>query len=246
MNGERAPIEALFDAVRRGQTSEAASLLRVHSDLVRAAGDHAKTGLHWAAETDHVDVARVLLDAGADIEARTAWGATPLDWAATMGSVRVADLLIARGASGVTLVVAAALGKLDLVAARLSSAGDLSVERRRGAPESPDDHWPFDSAHLRGDVRSDAMYAAARNGHTAVVEYLLAQGASIDAKGVFGGTALHWAAINGHRHTVDLLVARGANLTGRDARFDAIPEDWAREGGHLDIAGTLAARRQSI
>ena len=238
-------MNEFFEAVRRGDAMAVASLLEAHPDLVRASGDHAKTGLHWAAETDQIDVARVLLDAGADIEARTAWGATPLDWAATMGSARVADLLIARGASGLTLVVAAALGKLDLVVARLGSAADPPAERRRGAPDAPNDHWPADSAHLRGDVLSDALYAAARNGHTALVEYLLQRGAAIDAKGVFGGTALHWAAINGHRHTVDLLVAHGASLTGRDARFDAMPEDWAREGGHPDIAGALAARRQS-
>jgi len=237
-------MEEFFDAVRRGETSKVVSLLRDHPDLASATREHGKTGLHWAAESDHVDVARVLLDAGSHIEAQTSWGATPLDWAATLGSAGVADLLIARGASGLTLIAAAGLGKLELVVSRLTSPDTLTAERRRAAPDSPDDHWPPDSAHLRGDILSDALYAAARNGHTAIVEYLLDRGASVDAKGVFGGTALHWAAINGHRSTVDMLVARGASLTGRDARFDAMPEDWAREGGHGELAGALAARRQ--
>jgi len=48
-----------------------------------------------------------------------------------------------------------------------------------------------------GDVLSHAMYSAARNGHSQVVEYLLDRGAAIDAKGVFGGIGVHWAAING-------------------------------------------------
>lgn len=152
---------------------------------------------------------------------------------------RVADLLLSRGASGLTLVVAAALGKLEEVKAAVVSAADLSAQRRRGAPESPDDHWPADSAHIRGDVLSDAMYAAARNGHAQVVEYLLDRGAATDAKGVFGATALHWAAINGHRNTVDLLLARGATLTIRDARFNGTPEDWAKEGGHMELADAL-------
>ena len=85
------------------------------------------------------------------------------------------------------------------------------------------------------------MFAAARNGHTEVVEYLLDHGALVDAKGVFGATGLHWAAINGHRETVELLIARGANLTIRDERFDGTPESWANEGGHTDLADRLRA-----
>ena len=156
-----------------------------------------------------------------------------------MGSAQVGDLLIARGASGLTLIVAAGLGKLETVKNIIASGTDLSTHRRRGAPESPDDHWPADSAHIRGDVLSDAVFAAARNGHTEVVEYLLDHGAQVDAKGVFGATGLHWAAINGHRETVELLIARGANLTIRDERFDGTPEGWANEGGHTDLAGLL-------
>ena len=201
--------------------------------------EHGKTELHWAAETDDIDAAKRLLDAGADIEAKTAWGATPLDWAATMGSAGVGDLLIARGASGFTLIVAAGLGRLDEVKSIVTSGVDLIAHRRRGAPESPNDDWPADSAHILRDVLSDAMYAAARNGHTQVVEYLLDHGAAIDAKGVFGATALHWAAINGHRDVVELLVTRGASLEIRDARFNSTPEGWALEGGHIELAKLL-------
>lgn len=231
-----------LDAVRRGDASAVTDLLRSEPELAQFAAEHRKTGLHWAAETDQAEIARILLDAGADMEAKTSWDASPLEWAATMGSMRVADLLLSRGASGFNFVVAAALGKLDAVKARFESGADLSVERRGGAPPSPDDHWPADSARVRGDVLSHAMYSAARNGHSQVVEYLLDRGAAIDAKGVFGGTGVHWAAINGHRNTVDLLIARGASLTIRDVRFNSTPEDWAKEGGNMEIAEILRAR----
>lgn len=237
--------EAFIEAVKQGDTSAVADLLRGWQELVRFAGEHDKTGLHWAAETDQVEVAEILLDAGADIEAKTSWGATPLDWSATMGSLRVADLLISRGARGFTLVAAAALGKLEAVRATIMSGADLSTQRRRGAPLSPNEDWPADSAYMRGDVLSDAMYAAARNGHARVVEFLLDQGAAIDAKGVFGATALHWAAMNGHSDTVNVLLARGANLKIQDAQFNGTPETWAREGGHIEIADALHARGQT-
>jgi uncharacterized protein len=235
--------QSFLEAVKRGQTRAVANLLRSQPELIRWKDEYEKSGLHLAAETDEVETAQLLIDAGADIEALTSWGATPLDWAAVMGSTRVADLLLARGAGGLTLIVGAGLGKIDTVKSIIASGADLSAHRRRGAPERPDDHWPADSAHIQGDVLSDALFAAARNGHTEVVEYLLDEGAQVDAKGVFGGTGLHWAAINGHRKTVELLIARGASLTIRDERFDSTPEGWANEGGHTDLAVVLRAGR---
>ena len=209
------------------------------SQLARASGEYAKTALHWAAEKDHVEIAGLLLDAGADMESATEWGATPLEWAAVMGSARVADLLLARGAAGLTLVTAAALGKIDLVRT-IVGGGDLAGQSRQVKPLK-DDEWPPDTANAQGDALSDAMYSAARNGHDAVVAFLLDAGARVDAKGFFGATGLHWAAVNGHRTTVDLLLQRGASRTIRDARFNATPEAWAEEGGHRDIVQALQA-----
>lgn len=234
-----------LEAVKRGDARRVSVLIGVRPELVRMAGDHGKTGLHWAAESDRIDVARALVDAGADIEARTSWGASPLDWAATMGSTRVAEFLLSRGASGFTLIIAAALGKQREVEAIVESGIDLSSHRRRAAPHTPDDYWPADSAHILGDVLSDALYAAARNGHAHVVEYLLSHGANIDAKGVFGATALHWAAIHGHASTVELLISRGANLNLEDARFRATAEGWAKEGAHSQIADSLRRSRRT-
>jgi ankyrin repeat protein len=93
---------------------------------------------------------------------------------------------------------------------------------------------------------SDALYAAARNGHREVVAYMIDQGADIDAKGVFGATGLHWAAINGHHEVVEFLVKRGANLTIRDSKFDGTPEEWAHEGVHNSIEATLRQAKQTL
>jgi len=232
-----------LEVVRQGDAGRVSGLLGAHPEWVRAAGEYGKTGLHWAAESDLIEVARVLLDAGADIEARTSWGASPLDWAANMGSSLVAELLLSRGAGGLTMITAAALGKQREVEAIVESGADLSPHRRRDAPTTPDDHWPPDSAHILGDILSDALYAAARNGHAPVVEYLLGRGANINAKGVFGGTGLHWAAINGHAGTVELLISHGADLGLKDARYDATPEGWAMEGDHPGIAQVLRRSR---
>jgi len=124
-----------FDAVRRGDAAAVAQLLDRCPNVACVTGEHGKTGLHWAAEADQAEVALLLLDAGAELEAKTSWGATPLDWASTMGSGRVAELLLSRGATGLTLVVAAGLGKIDEVRAEIESGADLARERPRGAAD---------------------------------------------------------------------------------------------------------------
>jgi len=234
-----------IEAAKNGNSAKVESLLKTNPDLARAVGDHLKTALHWAAELDHLEVAAALVGAGADIEARTSWGASPFDWAATNGSSRVAELLLDRGATGLTLITAAALGKFSEVRRIIESREELSMHRRRDAPATPDDRWPSDSAHIRNHTMSDALHAAARNGHRDVVAYLLDQGAEIDAKGVFGATGLHWAAINGHHEVVEFLVKKGANLAINDSKFDATPEEWAQEGGHSAIELTLRQASQT-
>ena len=66
---------AMLQAARDGEVSVVKRLLNGDLALVRATDDHLKTPLHWAAEYDHHDIAEMLLQAGADLEPKTSWGA---------------------------------------------------------------------------------------------------------------------------------------------------------------------------
>lgn len=234
----------ILQSVRDGDAFAVRRLLNADASLVHATDECLKTPLHWAAEKDHYEIAEMLLDAGADLEAMTSWDATPFDWAATMGSARVADLLLARGAKGMNVVAAANLGKLDLVRYFLDSGARLTFPRRVAASEL-NDEVVADSARVKGDVISHAFYGACRNGHTQVAELLLDRGADVNAKGILGGTGLHWAAINGHKKTVAFLLAHGADLAIRDAKFHSTAEGWAAEGGHDEIRDILRGSSNS-
>jgi ankyrin repeat protein len=90
--------------------------------------EHGKTPLHLAAEHDRADLAEALIAAGADIEARTSWGATPLEWAGVLGSRAAGDVLIARGFfAGTALHWAAINGHADTVRFLLAAGADAKL-----------------------------------------------------------------------------------------------------------------------
>jgi ankyrin repeat protein len=72
-----------------------------------------ETPLHWAASSDDVDVARALIDGGANVETPDGSIGTPLDNAIGYACWHVARLLVQRGAKVDKLGHAAALGMLD-------------------------------------------------------------------------------------------------------------------------------------
>ena len=203
-------MQRILAAAKDGDADAVRELLAGDPSLVGAVDVHGKTPLHLAAEHDHADVAELLLDAGAELEAWTSWGATPLEWAGVLGSRRAGEVLIAHGAR-LTLATAAGLGRVD----------DLPrLARKDGAV-------------------SAAFVLACRNGHTDAARFLLDRGADVDARGFFGATGLHWAAHNGQVETVRFLLDAGADTTLHDTQFDSDPLGWAREGGHDEAIAAL-------
>jgi ankyrin repeat protein len=103
-----------------------ASALLAHKAEVDSRDDDGMTPLLVAALSGHREMAALLLDHGADVEARdAAGGATPLYQAAAWGRTAVIELLIARGAdvnarnrAGKT-PLAAALANGSIEAARI-------------------------------------------------------------------------------------------------------------------------------
>lgn len=120
-------------------------------------GDCPETPLHWAAGTDDVDVASVLIDAGADLETPGGSIGTRLDNAIGYGCWHVARLLVERGARVDKLWHAAALGMFARIEELLAAA-----------PPSPED--------LNG-----AFWQACHGGQRRAAERLLAAGADVNA-----------------------------------------------------------------
>src|SRR5262249_10934479 len=110
----------LSSAAMQNDISLVRSLLQQKAD-VNASQNDGMTALHWAAYKDNLEIARLLVAAGADVKRVTRIGKiNPLFMAATNGSAAMIELLLKAGADvnstnelGTTpLMVAAASGKI--------------------------------------------------------------------------------------------------------------------------------------
>ncbi len=119
-------------------------------------GARPETPLHWAASTDDVDVAVVLVENGADLETPGGSIGTPLDNAIGYACWHVARLLVARGAAVDKLWHAGALGMVDRIEQLLKERPDTA-----------------------GDV-SQAFWHACAGGQRRAAEYLLVRGADLN------------------------------------------------------------------
>ena len=151
-----------------------------------------KTSLYIAIEKNRIDIARILIEAGVDVNLPSLEKATPLIAASYAGSLPFVDLLLQHGAKHEptdrlhksALVYAAGMGNTAVVE-RLLQAGA-----------------PIDQAPV--DALTPLMWAAGQ-GHAETVKFLLAKGANKLLKDERNLTALDMAKEAKHALVVDLL-----------------------------------------
>jgi ankyrin repeat protein len=75
-------FERLIDAAKRGAIRDVRAIVENHAEFVQLRDEVGATALHHAAFGGHRDVVRLLVEQGADINARDSeFGATPAGWA---------------------------------------------------------------------------------------------------------------------------------------------------------------------
>ena len=156
----------IADAAKRDDIEAIRALIADGADVNAAHGD-GMTGLHWAALNGNGEIARLLIDAGAALEAATRLGAhTPLHVAAKEGQGEVVAILAAAGADPAAVTETGAM-PLHFAAA----SGDVravTVLLGHGAAVDPrEPQWG----------QTPLMFAAAL-GRTEAVTALLGAGAN--------------------------------------------------------------------
>jgi ankyrin repeat protein len=275
-DGSLQRFEAAVDAVVAGDTASLWAMLQEHPELARARSTrrHRATLLHYVAANgvEHgrqktpanaVEVAKLLLDAGAGVDAV----ADMYDHQCTTMSMLVsschpanaglqaalAETLLDYGAAFAgpgtnwqsTLMTALAFGYLDTataLAARGAPVDNIAAAAGLGRLEDAERLLP--SADNQN--RHIALALAAQHGHAEVVRLLLEAGEDPNRFNPEGfhshATPLHQAALYGHIDIVRLLAERGARLDIQDTAYRSTPLGWAIHGQKTAVADYLRER----
>jgi ankyrin repeat protein len=260
----------LSDAAAQGDLTAVRQLLDQRVD-VHAKGVDGTTALHHAVLTDRLDIADLLLRAGADASAGDRYGVTPLSLAAVNGNAQLIARLLDAGANPNSVDPAGETALM--VAARTGLAPAMAVLIDRGALVDAKDR----------EFGQTALMMAVREGHADAVSLLIARGASVDVQtrkgpvpsftppckgtgcgsegvGINRGglpdrgrraeargsmTPLLYAARDGRLEAARLLVEGGADLERGEAN-GIRPLLMAVLNNHLDVARLLLQHKANV
>jgi ankyrin repeat protein len=156
-------------------------------------GARNRTPLMIAAMAGSADVARFLIERGADVKAKDGAGETAVQLATNRGHREVARVIQLGGASH--MPAAALEGDLDLVRAMLDRGDPVN------APHEGD---------LLIDSTQTPLHNSALGGHADIARLLLERGADVEARNYNKETPLWIAARQCYPDIVELLLAHGA------------------------------------
>ena len=180
----------------------------------------------------NTDTVKLLLELGADINAKNNYGWTALIYAARWGNTDTVKLLLELGADinaknnygWTALIYAARWGNTDTVKLLLELGADINA---------------------KNNYRWTALIYAARWGKTEIVKLLLDRKANIEAKDNHGWTALMIAARWGKTEIVKLLLDRKANIEAKND-YGSTALMIAARWGNTEIVKLLLDRKANI
>lgn len=196
-----------------------------------------ETALHLAIEQGNEAVVQLLLDRGADLEAKNRSGDTALQIAFGNKDEEIVRLLVDKGADleargwqskGTVLHLAAEEGDEVLVQLLIEREAEIKAKGEDGKTALHFAACGGSKAVVRlllergmdmntkDKTGETSLHSAIWEENEAVARLLIEGGADLKAKTNYGTTALHFAARQGNKAIVSLLVEKGADVNARD------------------------------
>ncbi|KAL7795967.1 putative ankyrin repeat-containing protein [Trichoderma ceciliae] len=202
-------------------------ILELFSDIVSCIDS--QESLSWAVKQKCAITMKLLLETGANLNAKDTQVLTVLHWAAMLEYEEVVNLLLKSGTdpkimkninSQTPLSWAAGNGQEAMVKLLLENSADVNAISKNG---------------------QTALSWAASKGQGAMVQLLLENGADINAQDHRTRTALHYAADNGHETATELLLESGANPNAED-HCKETPLYYAAKKGQRSVIKILLGK----
>ena len=230
-------VSSLIAAVRAGNRREIERQIAASPKAVQGKDDGGSSPLHHAAGYGPLANVELLIDKGADVNAKNRRASTPLHWA--IHDQAKVHLLLSKGADvnskqvqGRTpLFLATILGdSVPTIRLLLGSGADPNLASANG-------QTPLMMVAARGNVEAmrlliekgaevnhrdgageTALMFACTSGNADAVRFLIEKGADVKVRSKRNETALGFAATSGVQASVELLLAKGAEVNVRNFR----------------------------
>jgi ankyrin repeat protein len=256
------PSQDVFDLLRKGDVAAVEALVEKSPKLVEARDGQGMTLLHYAAYGPGADLAKFLLDKGADPEAKNSQAQTALHVAAMNDRTEVAALLLKRGAVlegrddyGRTALVLCARerGQAGTGLVLIDAGADVNAVDKFGSSALELAAWrgKADFVDLllekgaripqSGENWMGMLSQAVEQGLTKLFLRLTDGGQDLRALGPIGESLLHAAAAGGSVEIVGLLLGKGFPPSKAD-RFGWTPLHYAARDGRTEVARLLVER----
>ena len=216
----------LHIAARTGQTAVAEFAL-ANGANINLPSNSKKTPLHYTAQLNQLAMAKLLVEAKADLAAKDKKGRTALDLATGEAKRELANYLRGVGVTSKSdeeaaksIFVAAKIGSIDAIKKHLEAGVDVNGKNKSG---------------------QTALHVAAKAGQVDAVGALLEAKAGVAAADKSQKTALHYAAQKGHKVTTALLLEKGAAVNAKDKK-NKTPLDYAISKKRTEVIELLRAK----
>uniref|UniRef100_A0A4W6BY55 Ankyrin-1 n=1 Tax=Lates calcarifer TaxID=8187 RepID=A0A4W6BY55_LATCA len=245
---------ALHIAALAGQEKVVAELVNYGANVNAQSHQKGFSPLYMAAQENHLEVVKFLLENGANQSLPTEDGFTPLAVALQQGHENVVALLINYGTKGKVrlpaLHIAARNDDTRTAAVLLQNDPNPDVLSKTGfTPLHIAAHYENMSvaqlllnrgANVNFTPKNGItpLHIASRRGNVMMVRLLLDRGAQIDAKTKDELTPLHCAARNGHVRIIEILLEHGAPIQAK-TKNGLSPIHMAAQGDHMDCVRQL-------
>lgn len=226
-------LSEFFGYIETGHIQAVAEAIRVDSNMVNAGDEDGVTPLQWAAEHGQIEIARLLLSLGADVQARNDEKATAF-FAAVFKDLNLARLLLEAGAD---IQTQNALGHTPL--------HELAWYGRVIESQFVIDNGA--SVDSRNTCGCTPLHLAADSGMANEVQFLIANGADVNSRCTCGHTPLHHAVstniephqIQWHLDTIETLIRSGADINAPDDEGQTPLELARRRSRYPEILALL-------
>ncbi|MEI6653151.1 MAG: ankyrin repeat domain-containing protein [Verrucomicrobiota bacterium] len=231
----------IHDAVRAGDAAVVVRLLKKDAKLVNLADEKLRASpLYYAVVAGNMEIVRVLLKAGAKVNAKADGGMTPM--------LRAAAISNNEGIADLTQVLLSSVNSSP-GPARTAAREALKACQKSFAPSPEEESSRLailrllveQGGSVRGDLSADEptpLHLAVNYPNSKAVAYLLEHGANPEEMKL-GTRPLHNAALGGNAEVVKLLLARKVDVNAAQVPLGTRPLHFAVINGDMEIIRLL-------